>query len=453
MKKFISIVLMLIPQLAFANISSASADSANEYDAVLARFVESSGPGVAVIVSQKGKTLYKGARGMANIELQVPLQTDSVFRLGSITKQFTAAAIMILEEQGKLALTDDIHKYIPEFPTENNKVTIKHLLSHTSGIANYTEDESIWNIELKTPTTIDDMINRFALHPMALKTGEANRYSNTGYVLLGKIIEVASGKSYPEFIETEIFAKLGMKNSRYGGLQLIPNRASGYSMAEQGYVNADYIDMMWPHAAGSLLSTVDDLNIWFTALRTGKLISIDSYKLMTSPVELNDGSMSNYGFGLGLYQFNKYQVIGHGGGIHGFVTNAFYIAEQDLYVAVLNNSDSGSPGDIARLLAAVALNIELPSFTAITLNKEQLTPLLGDYKLPSGDSRKIFMEQQKIYSQRGDGEKWQITPMSSNSFYYQGSLSYFSIEKNELGEQVMNFYSRLSNEPEIAIKQ
>ena len=135
------------------------------------------------------------------------------------------------------------------------------------------------------------------------------------------------------------------------------------------------------------------------------------------------------------------------------MTNAFYIAEEDLYVAVLNNTDSGSPGDIARLLAAIALNIELPSFTAVTLNKEQLTPLMGDYKLASGDSRKIFMEEQKIYSQRGDGEKWQITPMSANSFYYQGSLSYFSIEKNELGEQVMNFYSRLSNEPEIAIKQ
>jgi len=338
MKKFTLGILLLVSQLTFANTPAKK-----DYDDVLERYIDTAGPGVAVIVTQKGKTLYKNARGMANIELQVPLKTDSVFRLGSITKQFTGAAIMILLEQGKLSLSDDLHKYIPDFPTEGNKVTIKHLLSHTSGIANYTEDENIWNKELKTPSTIDEMIVRFAEHPMALKTGEANRCSNTAYVLLGKIIEVASGKSYPEFIEQDIFAKLGMKNSRYGGLQIIPNRASGYSETPEGYVNSGYIDMIWPHAAGSLLSTVDDLNIWFSALRNGKLITKESYQLMTSPVKLNDGTMSQYGFGfglgLGLYTINKYKAIGHGGGIHGFVTNAFYLPEEDLYVAVLNNID------------------------------------------------------------------------------------------------------------------
>ena len=437
----------------FAQITATFAATTKDYDAVLARYIEKTGPGVAVIVTQKGKTLYKSARGLANIELQVPLNIKSIFRLGSITKQFTGAAIMMLAEQGKLSLNDNIHKYVPDFPTEGNEITIKHLLTHTSGIANYTEDENIWENELQTPTTIDKMIKRFAKHPMALKTGEANRYSNTGYVILGKIIEVASEKSYPDFIEQDIFAKLGMNNSHYGGHQLISNRASGYSISESGYVNADYIDMIWPHAAGSLLSTVDDMNTWYSALRNGKIITKESYQQMISPTKLNDGSFAQYGFGLGLFKLNKYDAIGHGGGIHGFVTNAFYLPEEDLYVAVLNNFDSGSPGDIARMLAAVALEIPLPKFNKVELSKEELAPMMGEYKLPSGDVRRIFIEEGKVYSVRGDGDKWLITPMSDNSFFYERSLSYFTIDKNDKGEQVMNFYSGLSIEPQPAIKQ
>ncbi len=443
----LSVLLITIPLL------QAQAANEKDYDEVLARYVEKTGPGVAVIVSKNNKILYKSARGLANIELQVTLTTNSVFRLGSITKQFTGAAIMILAEQGKLSLSDDLHKYVPDFPTEGNKVTIKHLLTHTSGIANYTEDKHIWRQELQTPTTLDDMIVRFAKHPMALKVGEANRYSNTGYVLLGKIIEVASGKSYADFIEQEIFAKLGMKNSQYGGLQIIPNRANGYSASETGYVNAGFVNMMWPHAAGSLLSTVDDLNIWFKALRNGELISAENYKLMTSPMQLNDGSMSNYGFGLGMFKFNKYDAIGHGGGIHGFVTNAFYIPSEDLYVAVLNNYDAGNPGEIARMLAAVALNMPVPKFEKVALSKEQLTPMMGSYKLASGGIRKIFMEGDKVYSVRGEGHKWQVFPMSDNGFYYDGSLSYFTIDKNAQGQQIMNFYHDLAETPEIAVKQ
>lgn len=360
---------------------------------------------------------------------------------------------MMLVEQGKLSLADNLHKYVPDFPTEGNEVTIKHLLTHTSGIANYTDDEQIWRKELQVPTTLDEMIIRFAKHPMALETGEANRYSNTAYVLLGKIIEVASGKSYADFVEQDIFAKLDMKNSRYGGVQIIPNRASGYSEGKDGYVNADYIDMMWPHAAGSLLSTVDDMNIWFNAHRNGELISKASYKLMTSPVVLNDGTLSNYGFGLSMFKLNKYDAIGHGGGIHGFVTYAFYLPETDLYVAVLNNYDSGNPRDIALNLAALALDIPLPSFNRVSLTKAELKPLMGEYKLASGDVRKIFMENGKVYSVRGERHKWQIEPYAKNAFFYHGSLSYFTIEQAADGKAVMNFYSNLSDTPEVAVKQ
>lgn len=453
MKKIITLCTVLLFSIGTVSTIQAKSATKASYDTVLTSSVDAEGPGVAVIVSQHGKILYKGARGMANIELQVPLKTDSIFRLGSITKQFTAAAIMMLAEQGKLSVNDDIHKYVPDFPTEDQVVTIANLLSHTSGIANYTEDEYIWTKLLPTQTTLDEMLTEFAKHPMPLKTGEAMRYSNTGYVLLGKIIEVASKKSYADFIEQDIFAKLGMKNSSFGGTQLIANRAYGYSRSESGVVNADPINMMWPHAAGSLLSTVDDLNIWFTALRSGTLISQASYKAMITPFILNDKTTSDYGFGLGLFEVNKYAAIGHGGGINGFITQAFYIPEEDLYVAVLNNSDSdGNPRDIALLLAAKALKINIPEFKAIKLSNSKIKAMMGTYQVNDESQRTLTFENNIVYSQRDDGRKWVIQPMSANSFYYEGSLSYFSIDKNAQGKQVMNFYSDLSTMPSPAIK-
>ena len=454
MKKIITLCAVLILSM---NVASATQPGKNiskaSYDKVLSTFVDAKGPGAAAIVSQHGKVLYKGALGMANIELQVPLKTNSIFRLGSITKQFTATAIMMLAEQGKLSIDDDIHKYVADFPTEDQVVTIANLLSHTSGIANYTEDEHVWNKLIPTQTTLDDMLKEFAKHPMPLKTGEAMRYSNTGYVLLGKIIEVASKKSYADFIKQDIFAKLGMKNSHFGGTQLITNRANGYSRSEQSVVNADPINMMWPHAAGSLLSTVDDLNIWFTALRDGTLISKASYQKMITPFVLNDKSTSEYGYGLGMFKVNKYTAIGHGGGIHGFVTHAFYLPEEDIYVAVLNNSDSdGNPRDIALLLAAKALNLNIPEFKAITLAGHKIKTMMGTYQVSGESQRTLTFENNVVYSQRDDGRKWVIKPMSDNSFYYEGSLSYFTIDKNEQGKLVMNFYSDLSNEASPAVK-
>jgi len=448
--KFVSVVAISCYLL--VNSFNANA-SKSDYDKILTNNIDADGPGSAVIVSKNGEVLYKGARGLANIEHNIPLTTDSIFRLGSITKQFTGAAIMILHEQGKLSISDDIHKYVPDFPTEGNKITIEHLLTHTSGIANYTEDEHVWNNLIPTETTLDEMLLEFKKHPMKLKTGEKMRYSNTGYVLLGKIIEVASGQTYADFVEEHIFKKLGMKNSHYGGTQIIKNRASGYSKAGDEIANSGPINMMWPHAAGSLLSTVEDLNIWYTSLRSGKLISKESYQKMIAPYTLNDGSQSDYGYGLGKLKVSHYDAIGHGGGIHGFVTHAFYVPEKKLYVAVLNNKDFGNPRTLALRLAAEALEIELPAFKPAKIDEAILSPLLGTYKIDDKSVRKLLVEDGKYYTQRDDHDKWQVFPMSNNSFYYAGSLSYFIIEEDKEGQKVMNFYSDLSTTPSKATKQ
>ncbi|WP_445359749.1 serine hydrolase domain-containing protein [Microbulbifer sp. EKSA005] len=422
------------------------------YETILAENIDIDEPGVAVIVSKDGRVVFKGARGLANLEHNIPLTTDSIFRLGSLTKQFTAAAIMILQEQNKLSLKDNIHKYVPDFPTEGNDVTIEHLLTHTSGIANYTEDEEIFAKEIQVPTTIDDMLIRFSKHPMKFKPGEQMRYSNTGYVLLGKIIEVASGQSYADFINENIFKKIGMKSSHYGGSKIIHNRANGYDMSPSGVVNAMYIDMMWPHAAGALLSTVEDLNVWFTALRNGALVSNASYQKMIEPFKLSDGSVSNYGYGLGIGKINQHVIIAHSGGIPGFATDAFYIPSEDLYIAVLSNFSGTNPNLISKLLAAEVLDIHVPKFEPFKLNERKVKSFLGDYKVDESTVRTLSMENEKVYYHRNDGPKFEIIPMSENSFYFENTLTYIVIDEDEEGKQLMKFYSDLAVSPQHATK-
>lgn len=434
--------------------ASANSDATSvNYQTILDKSLAADGPGMTAILSEQGKVVYSGARGLANVEHQVPLKPDTVMRIGSISKQFTAAAIMMLVEQNKLALNDDIHKYVASFPTEGHTVTIEHLLTHTSGIANYTNDLTIMYRDALIPATLDQVLARAAKHPMIFAPGEKMAYSNTGYVLLGKIIEVASGQSYKQFIEQQIFAKLGMKNSYYGGPQIIANRASGYQGEGANLANASHIDMTWPHAAGSLLSTTGDLSIWFNALATGKLISNASFAKMTSPFKLNDGSLSYYGYGLSMQSLGGYKTINHNGGINGFSTDAVYVPEKQLYIAVLANSEELDPSYVLQRIAASALNITVPDFTPITLSKTQLANYLGDYEIAANNVRSLLYENGKLYSQRNNGRKFELIPFAENSFFYPNSNNYIVVEKNAQGDMVMKFYANLSPTPQQAIKR
>jgi len=437
---------LLIPNLAKAE------PTALQYQQILNNTLSASEPGVSVIISKNGKTVFKGSRGLANLEHKIPLTNQSVLRLGSISKQFTAAAIMMLQEQSKLLTSDNIHKYVPSFPTEGNLVTIENLLTHTSGIANYTDDDDLFDKEIQVPASVDDTLARFAKHPMVFKPGEAMAYSNTGYSLLGKIVEVASGQSYKGFVEQNIFKKLGMTQSSYEGQELVTHRAAGYEQTEQGFINTSYINMDWPYAAGALISTPTDLNIWFSALSSGKLISKASYEKMVSPFKLNDGSFSPYGYGLVIKPFNDYTVIKHTGGINGFLAHARYIPEQKLYVAVLANSNHINPIFINEKLTAKVLGIELPKFKSVNVTAQQLSPVLGDYRINKNTSRSLIYENDVLYSQRTGGNKIKLIPMSKNSFYYPNSNNYLVIEKNSKGKLIMKYFSGLSTTPTEAIK-
>lgn len=314
-----------------------------DYRAWLDEAFPADGPGATVILVRDGEMIFRGAAGMANLELGVPMEPNHVLRIASITKQVTAAAILLLHDRGQLDVTDNITTFLPEFPTQGERITIAHLLSHTSGIFSFTDIPGYWRGDLiRTERSVDEMIDLFANQPLRFTPGSEFSYSNSGYTLLGAIIERVSGKPYAEFLRTEIFGPLGMTDTQYGGQHVVPRRASGYEFHEDRYFNALPISMSHAYAAGALLSTVDDLARWNAALFGGRLLSDESLRAMTTAAELADGTTTEYGYGLYVRDQDGFRVIGHTGGIHGFSTSAQWLPDGRVYVAVLSNLENTS---------------------------------------------------------------------------------------------------------------
>src|SRR4051812_31670906 len=246
--------------LAFAARAAAdsNADLGRYADELFSRAYPAGEPGAAVLIAKDGKVLLRKAYGLANLELDVPMRPDMVFEIASVTKQFTAAAVLLLQERGKLSVNDEITKYMPDYPTHGQRITIDHLLSHSSGIP-----ELDWWPRRREDMKVQQIIDLFKDKPLDFNPGEKLSYSNSGYILLGAIIEKASGKRYEDFVEQEIFAPLGMKRSRYGHRdEIVPGLVASYDQAEEGYRVAEYFSLSQPYAAGGLLSTVDDLALW-----------------------------------------------------------------------------------------------------------------------------------------------------------------------------------------------
>ena len=273
-------------------------DLTQQFDDIVAKYYQDDMPGAAVLVAKEGQPIYRAAVGKSNLEYNIDMVPENVFMLASITKQFTAVAILMFEEQGKLSLDDPITKFIPDYPTNGKTITVHQLLNHTSGIKSYTGIGNLVKVA-RNDKTLDDLIDYFKNEPMDFDPGEAFRYNNSGYVLLGKIIEVLSGETYEDFIESKIFDRLGMKDSRYGSnSEIIHKRAMPYEEGPNGYVNANYLSMTLPHAAGSLMSTVDDLLKWQNALTNNTLIKASSLDKAINGSELNNGEHIDYGYGL-----------------------------------------------------------------------------------------------------------------------------------------------------------
>jgi len=388
-------------------------------------------PGAVTLIYKNGEVIYRKAFGNANLELGIAMTPVNVFEIGSITKQFTAISILMLMEQGKLNLEDEITKFIPDYPTSDKTITVHHLLNHTSGIKSYTSMESFMK-NARIDMTPTELINVFKNEPMNFDPGENFLYNNSGYILLGYIIEVVSEQSYADFIEKNIFEKLGMKKSYYGSMsKLIKNRASGYQN-RNGYINADYLSLTLPYAAGSIMSTVDDLLIWQKALNTNQLITRTSYEKAIHGSTLNDGEHISYGYGLMEGDINGSVSISHGGGIFGYTTHGIYLPEEDVFVSILTNCSCNSPSGVTNKIAALVIGKPFPDIKdAITLTESELQKWTGAYQFEDGAVRFIIVKEGKIFSQREGSTVFEIYSMTADQFIFEdGNITYNFSEKD-----------------------
>ena len=350
---WLSIAIILLAQ--HAAIAQDHAAKIQEVLALAHKYRQFNG---TALVAENGKVIYKGAFGLANIEWNIPNTPDTKFRLGSITKQFTATVILQLVEQGKIKLDAKLTDYLPEYRKDTgDKVTIHHLLTHTSGIPSYTSQSGFFENVSRNPYKVDEFVKKYASGDLEFEPGSKYTYNNSGYFLLGAIIERVTGKPYEQVLKANIFDPVGMTNTGYDHHDtLIPKRASGYRKTPDGYTNAPYLDMSIPYAAGSLYSTVEDLFLWDQALYTDKLLSAQSKALMYKPF------LDEYGYGwvitnASFKQNNQpVQVITHNGGINGFTTTIVRFPNEKNLIVMLDNTGSEYLDRLSDSIAKVIYN-------------------------------------------------------------------------------------------------
>jgi CubicO group peptidase (beta-lactamase class C family) len=417
---------LAILALALASAAASASDLASYADRLLSDSYPANGPGAAVLVMQNGEPVLRKGYGLANVELGVPIQPDMVFELGSITKQFTAAAVLMLAERGQISLTDDVTKYLPDFPTHGKTITIEHLLTHTSGIPSYT-GLSEWLPKMKEDFTPQQIIDLFKDKPLEFEPGEKWAYNNSGYILLGAIIEKVSGRTYEDFVEQEIFKPLGMTRSFYGNnSEVIPGRVDGYDQDEasptanpSGYRRAGYLSMTQPYAAGSLMSTVDDLARWDEALTGARLLKPASLDRMFTPVNLRSGRNTSYAYGWGIGEYAGRKVIEHGGDINGFTTDILRVPEARLLVVILSNNTGKDNRPLSFQIAARALGKPTEDWPVIALDEKALDEYVGVYRFADGVTRTITRDGSKLFSQRSGSEKLEIVPTAKDEFFFK----------------------------------
>ena len=305
-------------------------------------------PGLTLKIIRDGKAIKTAAYGLANVELNVPAKPETVFEIGSVTKQFTAAGILFLAQEGKLSVDDKISQHLKDTPEAWANVTIRHLLTHTSGIKSYT---GLDGFQLWRHLTQDQFIKAIGKEPMEFQPGDSWKYCNTGFSLLGYIIENVSGKNYWDFMGERVFQPLGMRatTNRRPSL-IIPNRAAGYEQTNHLWVNRDS-DLTDVFSAGAIASNVGDLAKWSAALDGDRLLIAASKAQMWTPVKLNDGKTRKYGFGWNVDAVEGHKNIGHGGSTSGFSASIQRFPDDRLAVIILTNTDEEIATTLAREVA------------------------------------------------------------------------------------------------------
>ncbi len=404
---------ILVSAFAFA-VPAQSQDPVRMNEIVEARIVGSGFMG-AVLVARGDDVLLNEGYGFANLEWGIANTTDTKFRIGSITKQFTAASVLILEERGVLDVDDTVSAYIEDAPESWSGITIFHLLTHSAGLPNYTSLPG-YGATMSQPSQASETVAGFRDLDLEFEPGAEMRYSNSGYVLLGHLIEVVTGTSYEEFVRSNIFEPLGMDDSGYDfNSQIISNRAAGYSPGPDGPVNARFMHMSGPHAAGGLYSTSGDLLKWNLGLFGRELLSEGSLDRMVTP-NLND-----YAFGVIVMEDSDGRtVIQHGGGVPGFNTTLRYYPESEITVVALANINGNAPEEIAASLGAYVHGEEVVLTSErqeIEVDADVLADYVGIYQLSPQAQMTITLEAGQLVSQVSGQGKVPIFPESETRFF------------------------------------
>lgn len=383
-------------------------------DALAAEYLaKPGGVGLSVAVARKGEVVLAKGYGLADVEFDVKADADTLFRIGSITKQFTSAALMRLVERGKLSLDDDLSKYVPSFPLQGKHVTLRQLLTHTSGIPSYTDIGEEWTKKWPLELSHDELLALVKDKPFDFEPGTKWAYDNTGYYLLGMVLESVAGKPYPEVLKEELFEPLKLARTRYdSNVDVIKNRAQGYAMDRSGVVNDQPLGTSQPGAAGALISTARELVLWQMALTSGRVVKPESFALMTTPTVLPDGKDTHYGFGLAIDDLDGRARVQHGGGIFGFNSMLMWLREADVHVAVISNGERVSSAKLADEIAYAALGVEKAAVADEPLTPERIAKLSGKYRIAAlGLDVEIFEKDGKLFAQAtGQGSfrlRWQ----------------------------------------------
>ena len=423
------------PTAAAPAAAPSDAEIGRQFDALLTPLFPADGPGAAVLVARDGKVLYRKGFGLADLETRQAVAPEDVFRIGSVTKQFTSALIMRLVERGKIGLADDITKYLPDYPTQGHKITIENLLNHTSGIANYT-DLPAWQPHMVDSMSHEALIDLFKNEPLNFPPGEGWAYSNSGYYLLGVIIEKVTGRSYAQNLQSEIFGPLGMTHSGYGTDEpSMPGEVHGYTRDGDNVVPAAPLSMTQPFAAGAIVSSVDDLLKWDNGLNAGKVLKPASLKRTFTPVKMKSGQAPGYGFGWVMGDYEGHPLQWHNGGINGFFSHVTRLPEDHIYIALLLNNESPTfDGDfLATKLNAIAVGRPLPEPGAFSMTTDQLERFVGVYEADSTNVRYVTREGDKLFSQRKGGGKLELFPISDSEFGFVGRAAQLAFSRDASG--------------------
>jgi len=398
---------MLLVVLVFATACGPAErdDLAVRLDAVVAPLFAPHRSGGVVLVAMDDNVVFRRAYGMADVELEVAMQPDHVLGTGSITKQFTAAAVLKLVAQGRIALDDDVRTFLPDFNTHGHRITIDQLLSHTSGLPDFIDREDFEALS-RTDHSVSEILALTRDVPLHFEPGQGFRYSNSGYILLGAVIEHVSGRSYAEYLEEQLFRPLGMHDTWYGDdTRIIPRRARGYALRNGRLVRAEYLSMTLPHAAGAVFSTVDDMVTWDVALRSGTVMPLDLLEAAWSPRILPDGTPSGYGYGWKLCAFAGRPIVFHGGFVNGYLANATRLPDDGILVVALVNNDSDAPDP--SLIARRIIRYLVTGSTDIqpyNLSETERAALVGRYAIGPDDMLQIMERDSVLYRRRNAGD-------------------------------------------------